>query len=169
MPNLTGAKFLSLCTVAVGAIYAAGYVYTEPLAQANPLSAKAPISTSKSSRPGLSATSVSSHSTSSTKGPSSMSPSTPSSAPVYKDGTYTGSGANPYGTLSVAVEIVHGRIARVQITQYNMHYPESIIDPTLPKEVISMQTWRIYVVTGATASTYNFAEAVYNALQKAKG
>ncbi|OLZ11112.1 FMN-binding protein [Sulfobacillus thermosulfidooxidans] len=168
MPNLTGAKFLSLCTVAVGAIYAAGYVYTEPSAQANPLSAKAPISTSKSSRSGLSATSPSSHSTSSTKGPS-TSPSTPSSVPVYKDGTYTGSGANPYGTLSVAVEIVHGRITRVQITQYNMHYPESIIDPILPKEVISMQTWRIYVVTGATASTYNFAEAVYNALQKAKG
>ncbi|WP_053959656.1 FMN-binding protein [Sulfobacillus thermosulfidooxidans] len=164
MPNLTGAKFLSLCTVAVGAIYAAGYAYTQPSAKANPLSAQAPTSSHKA----LSAPSTPSHSSSGTQNPS-VPTTTPSPSPVYKDGTYTGSGANPYGTLSVTVEIVHGKISRVQITQYNMHYPESIIDPTLPQEVISMQTWRIYVVTGATASTYNFAEAVYNALQKAKG
>ncbi len=89
-------------------------------------------------------------------------------AAQYKDGTYTGTGSNPYGTLAVSLTVANGRISTVKITQYNMHYPQSIIDPQLPGEVVSMQTWHIYIITGATASTYNFAEAVYNALQKAK-
>ena len=87
---------------------------------------------------------------------------------MYKDGTYTGVGSNPYGGLAVSLTVANGKISSVKITQYTMHYPQSIIDPQLPHEVVSMQTWRIYIVTGATASTYNFAEAVYKALQQAK-
>ncbi len=86
----------------------------------------------------------------------------------YKDGQYTGSGSNPYGTLSVSVTIANGKISAVKITSYNMHYPQQFIDPQMINEVLSMQTWRVYVVTGATASSYNFAEAVYYALQKAR-
>ncbi len=102
--------------------------------------------------------------------PSGKSSSKPASATAvkYKDGTYTGVGTNPYGSIALSVVIKHGKIVSVPITQWTMHYPQYVIDPQLPKEVISMQTWRIYIVSGATASTYNFAQAVYQALQKAK-
>jgi len=86
----------------------------------------------------------------------------------YKDGVYTGVGSNPYGSLALSVAIRGGKIASVTINQYSMHYSQSVIDPQLPQEAVSMQTWRIYIVSGATASTYNFAEALYQALQKAK-
>lgn len=86
----------------------------------------------------------------------------------YRDGVYTGVGSNPYGSLALSVAIRGGKIASVTINQYSMHYPQSVIDPQLPQEAVSMQTWRIYIVSGATASTYNFAEALYQALQKAK-
>ncbi len=56
----------------------------------------------------------------------------------------------------------------MKITSYNMHYPSSFIYPQIANEVIQMQTYRVYNITGATASSYNFAEAVYYALQKAK-
>jgi uncharacterized protein with FMN-binding domain len=68
----------------------------------------------------------------------------------------------------VSVRIEKGKIASVRITNYAMHYPQGFIDPQMPDEVRAMQTWRVYVVSGATASSYNFAEAVYFALKKAK-
>jgi uncharacterized protein with FMN-binding domain len=158
MATASGTKLMALCTLAVGAIYAAGYVYTEPAAQATgPASAVAGASahakvTAKSST----------NSSAPTKAVKKM------PAVKYNDGTYTGSGSNPYGTLSVAVTIAGGRITGVKITNYNMHYPQYVIDPQMNNEVVSMQTYRVYIVSGATASSYNFAEAVYNALQKAK-
>lgn len=108
--------------------------------------------------------------TKSTKKPAAHATTKVASAHVaqYKDGTFTGTGSNPYGGLSLDVTIAHGKIASVNITQYTMHYPQSVIDPQLPQEAVSMQTWKIYLVSGATASTYNFAEAMYQALQKAK-
>lgn len=68
----------------------------------------------------------------------------------------------------MSVKISGGKIASVRITSYNMHYPASYIDPQMNNEVVQMQTYRVYAVSGATASSYNFAEAVYYALQKAK-
>ncbi|PSR33063.1 MAG: hypothetical protein C7B46_11725 [Sulfobacillus benefaciens] len=160
MSNITGAKLLGLCTVAVSAIYAAGYTYT----QSTGVLSSSMVATS-GSETHVATRSVKPHGVHAhDKKPTP----TRSASVAYKDGTYTGSGANPYGTLSVEVSIVHGKIASVRITSYYMHYPQSFIDPQLPQETVSMQTWRIYVVTGATASSYNFAEAVYYALQKAK-
>jgi uncharacterized protein with FMN-binding domain len=151
-------KLLALCTLAVGVVYASGYVYTERGAEVVPSAAsvtgshaaKAPSGSSGSAPPSSSSSSV---------------PSTPTS---YKDGTYTGSAANPYGTLSVSVTVAGGKITSVQITSYNMHYPQSFIDPTMNQEVVSNQTYNVYMVTGATASSYNFVQAVQSALQKAK-
>ncbi|PSR22789.1 MAG: FMN-binding protein [Sulfobacillus acidophilus] len=146
MTEASGAKLLILCTLAVGAIYTGAYVYTSPRAHhpsATTVSSAHRLKSSGSSRAG-------------------------SRAAKYKDGTYTGSGANLYGTLSVSVTIVHGRIAAVMITQYNMHYPASFIDPFMNREMIKNQTYRVYAVSGATASSENFAEAVYFALKKAR-
>jgi uncharacterized protein with FMN-binding domain len=162
MPSLSGARLMGLCTIAVGAIYAAGYLYTEPSAQANAIAAFSPTA---GAAPHHAATSA--KSASPTPGPTRKA--SPHPGPVYKDGVHTGFASNPYGTLSVAVTVIRGKIATVKITSYNMHYPQSVIDPQLPQEAVAKQTWRIYIVSGATASTYNFAEAVYNALQKARG
>lgn len=161
MPSLSGARLMGLCTIAVGAIYAAGYLYTEPSAQANAIGAFSPTATAA---PHHAATSP--KSASPKPGPTRKA--SPHAGPLYKDGVHTGFASNPYGTLSVAVTVTHGKIATVKITSYNMHYPQSVIDPQLPQEAVAKQTWRIYIVSGATASTYNFAEAVYNALQKAR-
>lgn len=170
MAGISGTKLMALCTVAVGAIYAAGYVYTEPSAQASGIasSAGAVVSTpTTSAGASASGSAGGSAAPSSAPGSASASPS-PSPAKVkYKDGTYTGSGSNSYGTLSVAVQIKGGKIAAVQITSYAMHYPSSYIYPQMANQVVSMQTWQVYVVSGATASSYNFAEAVNAALQKA--
>ena len=179
MAKKMGKRLLGICGVAVTAVYAAGYIYTMPSAQASATSASlpatsasAPASTGASANAtATSSASASNHSKHTSKQQSSSSPtrkSSQSSAAKYKDGTYTGTGTNAYGTCSVAVTIQHGKITSAKITNYVMHYPQYYIDPQLPQEVVSMQTWQIYIVSGATASTYNFAEAVYYALQKAK-
>ncbi len=179
MAKKMGKRLMGICGVAVTAVYAAGYIYTMPSAQAAATSTSLPAASA--SAPSTPSTSTSNHakhtakqqSTSSSTRKSSQSTSTSTknqatSTAKYKDGTYTGTGTNAYGTCSVAVTIQHGKIASVKITNYMMHYPQYYIDPQLPKEVVSMQTWQIYIVSGATASTYNFAEAVYYALKKAK-
>jgi uncharacterized protein with FMN-binding domain len=167
MAKKMGKRLMGICGVAVTAVYAAGYIYTMPSAQATAsstllpaASASAPASSSASTTDTAKHT-AKQHPTSSKKNQT-------ASTAKYKDGTYTGTGTNSYGTCSVAVTIHHGKIISVKITNYMMHYPQYYIDPQLPKEVVSMQTWKIYVISGATASTYNFAEAVYYALQKAK-
>ncbi len=69
----------------------------------------------------------------------------------------------------MSVKVSGGKIVSVEITSYNMHYPASYISPYMNDEVIKKQAViGIYGVSGATASSYNFADAVYNALQKAK-
>ncbi|MCF8564230.1 FMN-binding protein [Alicyclobacillus tolerans] len=187
-------KLMILCTVAVGAIYSAGYAVTESSAQTLPPSGTAAALTAggqtgsnqspagSSSTPSKPSSSQSaSNSTSSTTPPSSSNNASQNSSkgtsaaktsqpttPKYHDGTFQGSGTNPYGTVAVSLTVKQGKITSVQITQCTTHYPESVIDPVLPQEVIKAQTWRIYIVSGATASTYAFAEAVYNALQQAK-
>lgn len=158
------AKLLALCTAAVGAIYAAGYVVTAPTAQASGISSGA-VSNQKSRSPVSNPAN-----TSGSASPSTTTSSAPvqSSSTKYKDGQYSGAGSNVYGTLSVNVTISSGKISSVQITNYQMHYPQSFIDPQMVNEVLSKQTWQVYAVSGATASSYNFAEAVYYALQKAR-
>jgi uncharacterized protein with FMN-binding domain len=192
VPNPNGKRLLGLCSVAVTAVYAAGYLYTQPTMQTQANSSPVPLSHTApavsgtrghAASPNRKGQPSSGHAkTGSGKGTSHVSRGSAShvkkkpaahkaahkKAALYKDGTYTGFGSNPYGTLSVAVHIQHGKIASVQITSYNMHYSPAYIDPQLPQEAVSMQTWRIYIVSGATASSYNFAEAVYYALQKAK-
>ena len=193
---------MGVCSAAVAAVYAAGYMYTQPAVQANAgsppalsagghapggnASAGARAGAAKAAAPpahhaashrkpapaGVSSRPSAAASQQTAPPAKSSRPSTPAPAArakaKYRDGVYTGSGANPYGSLSVSLAVRRGKIAAVKITQYAMHYPQSFIDPQLPQEVVSMQTWRIYIVSGATASTYNFAEAVYNALKKAK-
>lgn len=93
---------------------------------------------------------------------------TPAHAPAngYQDGTYSGTGSNFLGNVSVAVSIKAGKIAQVQITSCNMHYAEYWIDG-LPAEVMTAQSTTIDVVSGATASSAAFIDAVTQALAQA--
>jgi uncharacterized protein with FMN-binding domain len=93
---------------------------------------------------------------------------TPAHIPAngYRDGTYSGTGSNFLGNVSVAVSIKAGKITQVQITACNMHYPEYWIDG-LPAEVMTAQSTTIDVVSGATASSAAFIDAVTQALAQA--
>ncbi|SHJ49980.1 FMN-binding protein [Alicyclobacillus tolerans] len=181
MLKTTQSKWLTLSTAAVGAIYAAGFFYTEPTVQAlNPqiLDQKNASESNKvfhqmgkehhetrSFHKALSSTTTSAnHQTSN----SDKSQHKSDSSSLYKDGIYQGVGTNTYGSVGVSVTIQNGKITQVQITQCTTHYPQSVIDPVLPNEVEAKQTWQIDIVSGATASTQDFAMAVYQALQAAK-
>ncbi|GMA56891.1 hypothetical protein GCM10025858_13940 [Alicyclobacillus sacchari] len=61
-----------------------------------------------------------------------------------------------------------GKIAQVEITQCDTHYPQSDIDPVLPNEVIAKQSADVDFVSGATLSSYAFAMAVQQALDQAQ-
>jgi uncharacterized protein with FMN-binding domain len=84
----------------------------------------------------------------------------------YRDGTYSGTGSNFLGNVSVAVSIKTGKITQVRITACNMHYAEYWIDG-LPAEVMTAQSTNIDVVSGATASSAAFIDAVTQALAQA--
>ena len=167
LPATPHTKLLILCTAAVAAVYAGAYVYTEPSAQA--AGSAGSVTGTKAASRSTSNPNANTNAPASGKKTSPTSPSSGGSTQVkYKDGTYTGSGSNVYGDLSVAVTISRGKIAAVKITSYNMHYPQSYVDPQMNQEFVKMQTYRVYAVSGATASSYNFAEAVYYALQRAR-
>ncbi|WDL96138.1 FMN-binding protein [Alicyclobacillus sp. ALC3] len=186
-------RFVALASAAVGAVYVAGYVLTNSgntalaSSQAVPISGpsatQSPSSSSQhSGGGGTSSTNGggsnksttpsggSSNKSTSKKGSTGSSTTSTSSASQHKylDGTYNGTGTNPIGSVSVALKIKGGKITNVQITQCLTHYPEAYIDPVLPQEVVQRQSYQVTIVTGATLSTYDFAYAVYQALNKAK-
>lgn len=197
MAGRMGNKFVALCSVAVGAIYVTGYVMTDAshgvLAQSNSAilgsntasTAQSNSSGSQSNTAGAqtgsasnqasnhttstsSAANSSTNATSSGTGTTTKKASSTAKQPMYLDGTYQGSGNNQIGSISVSLTIAHGKIASVNVTQCNTHYPCSYIDPVLPQEVVARQTYQVSIVSGATLSTYDFAYAVYQALGQAK-
>lgn len=88
-------------------------------------------------------------------------------AAKYKDGTFTGSGTNSFGTVEVSVSIMQDKITNVLITASHTRYPQHYID-SLPAQVVEKQSARISTVSGATRSSEDFIEAVRQALQKAQ-
>jgi uncharacterized protein with FMN-binding domain len=86
----------------------------------------------------------------------------------YRDGTYTGTASNQFGSVTVAVTIAAGRISQVEITRSDTFYPQSYIDG-LPDQVVRTQSADVPVVSGATASWQDFVRAVLQALRQAEG
>ncbi|PEE42644.1 FMN-binding protein [Bacillus pseudomycoides] len=146
-----GNKMITLCTVAVGMIYTAGYITTE--------SSKVEVEQ------------TSQNITEPT--PQSKEPSTTSNRltknvkSTYEDGTYYGQGTNRIGSVAVAVTIQKDKITSVQITDCTTSYSQSYIDD-LPQQVLDRQSADVDVVSGATKSTEDFQEAVQIALLQAK-
>lgn len=179
-------KFVALCSLAIGAIYSTGYAITNssaaaavPTSQQSQSAATGnPNGSSGQSQSGgasggaangaqgsgsAGSSSASSHSNASTASTKST-----NTTQKYLDGTYNGSAANQIGAVSVAVSIQKGKIANVQITACDTHYPQSYIDPVLPDYVVSNQSTNIPVVSGATLSTEDFYYAVVQALSQAQ-
>jgi uncharacterized protein with FMN-binding domain len=85
----------------------------------------------------------------------------------YKDGTYLGWGSCRHGDIQASVVIDGGRIASASIAQCLTRYSCSWIE-ALPSQVVSRQNTNVDYVSGATQSTDAFADAVADALSKAK-
>ncbi|RYL94821.1 FMN-binding protein [Sporolactobacillus sp. THM7-4] len=168
-------KWIALCTATIGLAYTAGYVVTEPKTSAVPAAAQSHIKTGingadnkdgqNSSNDESPSAKKSTRSTETSRSPSGSS--TAKNQSGYKDGSYTGSGMNRIGSVSVSVTIRNGKIASVQITDCTTSYPQSEIDQ-LPSQVKSRQSANVDNVSGATESTDDFRTAVLNALSQAK-
>ena len=95
--------------------------------------------------------------------------------PGYKDGTYSGWGSCRHGDIEASVMIQDGKIASVSISQCLTRYSCSWIAPKnpdsglpdLPAQVVQRQNAKVDYVSGATESSYAFADAVVAALSKA--
>jgi uncharacterized protein with FMN-binding domain len=102
----------------------------------------------------------------------------PPSAPAkgaYKDGVYLGWGSCRHGDIEASVTIQEGKIALVAISQCLTRYSCGWIAPKipggglpdLPSQVVERQGPKVDYVSGATESSYAFADAVVAALSKA--
>jgi uncharacterized protein with FMN-binding domain len=90
-----------------------------------------------------------------------------STAPGYRDGRFTGTGASQYGDVSVEVTVKGGRVASVEITGATTFFPANAAAPLIP-EVISQQSPPVDIISGATGSSLAFQGAVQQALGKAR-
>src|ERR1700676_578578 len=135
----------------------------------------APSSASDSA--GSSASSTSAPPSSSTSNPPTEATASPAIAAknVYKDGVYLGWGSCRHGDIEASVTIQDGKIALVAISQCLTRYSCGWIAPKipggglpdLPSQVVERQGPKVDYVSGATESSYAFADAVVAALAKA--
>lgn len=93
----------------------------------------------------------------------------------YKDGLFLGWGSCRHGDIEASVHIQGGKIVTAAITQCLTRYSCSWISPRvpspvlpdLPREVVVRQSAKVDYVSGATESSYAFADAITAALSKA--
>jgi uncharacterized protein with FMN-binding domain len=129
-------ELIVLSASAVLAVYAAGYVLTEPAAG---LLDQAAVTT-------------------------------PTATPVagrLRDGTYLGSGQSRFGDVFVTVAIAEGRITQVWINAVTTTFPRQTID-SLRDQVVVRQSAAVDLVSGATASSAAFVQAMQAALRQAQ-
>ena len=99
---------------------------------------------------------------------------TPQRVGLYKDGSYTGSPADAYyGSIQVQAVVAGGRLIDVKFLQYPNHTRTSQrindqVMPWLTQEAVQAQSAHINVISGASATSYAFAQSLNSALAKAK-
>lgn len=151
-------KMISLCTAAISSLYITGYAATHH-AQA--------VQTTQSNTQEDTKEDASSNNTSSTSATLTTQTEDTSSESELQDGTYSGTGSNEIGSISVSVTIKQGAITAVEITSDNTRYGQSSIS-SLPNQVVIRQSADVDTVSGATLSTQDFETAVAQALEQAK-
>ena len=144
---------ISLCTAAISSLYITGYATTHH-AQA--------VQTAQSNTQ-----TDASNNTSLTSDTTATQTEDTTSETELKDGTFSGTGSNEIGSISVSVTIKQGNITSVEITSDNTRYGQSSIS-SLPNEVVIRQSADVDTVSGATLSTKDFETAVAQALEQAK-
>jgi uncharacterized protein with FMN-binding domain len=92
---------------------------------------------------------------------------------TYKDGTYDGSSATPYGEVGIAVVISGGKISNVQFLQMPSDQGHSrevtaFAEPLLKQTTLQNQSANIDFVSGATSTSYGFEQSLQTALDQAK-
>src|ERR1700716_3287816 len=96
----------------------------------------------------------------------------PSPTPIavtgrLRDGIYLGEGQSRFGSVFVTVAIAQGRIAQVWINAVTTSFPSQAIDG-LRDQVVARQSARVDLVSGATASSSAFVQAIQAALRQAQ-
>ena len=99
--------------------------------------------------------------------PPAAAPAKPPATAKYKDGTFSAQGWGPHGPMTVAVVVNLGRIVSANVTQCGTTYTCQYMDP-LVRSVVSLQGPPVDYVSGATASSMAYYQAVTAALQKAR-
>ena len=84
-----------------------------------------------------------------------------------RDGTYLGEGQSRFGSVFVTVAIAQGRIAQVWINAVTTSFPSQAIDG-LRDQVVVRQSAAVDLVSGATASSSAFVQAIQAALGQAQ-
>ncbi|HCO80397.1 FMN-binding protein [Bacillus sp. (in: firmicutes)] len=146
-------KMINLCTAAISSLYITGYATTHH-AQA--------VQTAQSNTQ-----TDASNNTSLTSDTTATQTEDTTSETELTDGTFSGTGSNEIGSISVSVTIKQGNITSVEITSDNTRYGQSSIS-SLPNEVVIRQSADVDTVSGATLSTQDFETAVAQALEQAK-
>ncbi|MED1480622.1 FMN-binding protein [Bacillus altitudinis] len=146
-------KMISLCTAAISSLYITGYATTHHALA---------VQTAQSNTQ----TDASNH-TSLTSDTTATQTEDTTSETELKDGTFSGTGSNENGSISVSVTIKQGNITSVEITSDNTRYGQSSIS-SFPNEVVIRQSADVDTVSGATLSTQDFETAVAQALEQAK-
>ena len=155
-----GRGLVALAASAITAVYAAGYVHTDAADQTLGTASAAPVARTGPDRAAQSQPTV-------VRVQPTATPRTTAPSQTFKDGTYTGTGTSRRGDVLVSLSIQSGRIASVNITHATTQYPTRFI-ANLPGEVVSRQTPKVDVISGATYSSLAFQGAVQQALQHAQ-
>jgi uncharacterized protein with FMN-binding domain len=98
----------------------------------------------------------------------------PTSAGLYKDGTYTGDVADAfYGNVQVQAVISGGRLSQVKFLDYpqdrrTSEFINSQATPMLSSEAITAQSANVDTISGATQTSRAFRESLQSALDKAR-
>jgi uncharacterized protein with FMN-binding domain len=93
---------------------------------------------------------------------------------LYKDGSYTGVVANAfYGNVQVQATIANGQLTNVKFLEWPNDRSRSVrinqqALPMLVQEAIQAQSGNVDVVSGATDSSYAFAQSLQSALGQAQ-
>jgi uncharacterized protein with FMN-binding domain len=138
-----------------------------------PLTTTAAASASPSGSDSTSTTSTVAPSSASTPSSSASASTGSGSSSSVKSGTVTGAAKTTrFGTTQVKVTIANGRITEVATVQLNQNDPRSVqisesAAPVLRSEVLSKQTAKVDVVSGATYTSDAYEASLQSALDTA--
>jgi uncharacterized protein with FMN-binding domain len=156
-------RLVALSSSAIATIYFAGLLSTR--AAADGMSAMASVQTATDPTATTTTAAVPTAVPTVVVGASATS-SASSASTGYTDGTYTGTGSGRFGSITVSLTTLAGKITNVQITKVATTFPVSQI-ASLPAQVVQSQSSSVTAVTGATASSQAFKQAVQQALVQA--